>query len=537
MRLLKGGFYPMKQLLFVCIIGVFMILTGCETEGVTVPDFYGMDKGDALTWGFENGIDVSFSSEYNNDVDKNIITGQNIEAGETVPLDGAIIVTYSRGKDPDDAIVIPDFTTNSEDDIRSWLYDEDILKFKFKDQYSETIPEGQYIGYDVYNYGEEDINLRGDSYTFYFSRGPIEIEEVNFYKSGTIRGVNLGGWFVLEGWMTPDLFYGVSGSDESIFMEEKEDALTVLEEHWDTFITEEDFQFLSNHGINYVRIPIPWWYQGDTFTYTHEGITHTITYGDSTAYIERAMEWAETYNIKVLLDLHTAPGGQNGFDNGGLTGVVQWEREENVALTLEKIEDIVIHFSAYDSLWGIEVLNEPNWGIDMGILQQFYADSYDVIRQHNQDVWIGFHDGFRGYMESAWKPFFNYYDFDKVFFDIHLYQTFGDSWSSFDIFDHLEWVEVEQAKAVQRYGSIVPVIVGEWSLGLQGNVYQGLDQESIEKLKIAYGNKQLNVFEEGMGWFFWNYKIDQSSHLEWDMQRLILQGIFPDNFETDEEVE
>lgn len=32
-----------------------------------------------------------------------------------------------------------------------------------------------------------------------------------------------------------------------------------LQNHWDTYITEEDFKFMSENGLNAVRIPVGWW--------------------------------------------------------------------------------------------------------------------------------------------------------------------------------------------------------------------------------------------------------------------------------------
>ena len=42
--------------------------------------------------------------------------------------------------------------------------------------------------------------------------------------------------------------------------------------------------------------------------------------------------------------------------------------------------------------------------------------------------------------------------------------------------------------------------------------------------KMAFGAAQFNEFENVFGWFFWSYKIDRDSHLEWDFRRLIEQG-------------
>lgn len=72
-------------------------------------------------------------------------------------------------------------------------------------------------------------------------------------SSGKIKGVNLGGWLILENWMTPSVF-GVAGlpgkGQEGSVMDEwkvcevlgKERCEEVLEEHWGSFYTEDDFK-------------------------------------------------------------------------------------------------------------------------------------------------------------------------------------------------------------------------------------------------------------------------------------------------------
>ena len=77
--------------------------------------------------------------------------------------------------------------------------------------------------------------------------------------------------------------------------------------------TEDDFRAISAHGLNLVRIPVPFFIFGDVPG--HPGCVE---------YLDRAFDWAERAGLKVLIDLHTVPGSQNGFDNGGLTGVVRW---------------------------------------------------------------------------------------------------------------------------------------------------------------------------------------------------------------------
>ncbi|KAF9648416.1 hypothetical protein BDM02DRAFT_3129101 [Thelephora ganbajun] len=140
-----------------------------------------------------------------------------------------------------------------------------------------------------------------------------------------LYGVNLGGWFVLEPFISPALFqrYADAGAiDEwtiSTLMaaDTTNGGLAQLEHHYDTFITEQDFAEIAGAGLNWVRMPIPWWaidvWDGEPFLPRK-----------CWKYILRAFQWARKYGIRVAIDLHVAPGSQNaplwsyklGLDNG-----------------------------------------------------------------------------------------------------------------------------------------------------------------------------------------------------------------------------
>lgn len=36
-----------------------------------------------------------------------------------------------------------------------------------------------------------------------------------------------------------------------------------VQEHWSTYIVEEDFKFIKKNGLNAVRIPVGWWIASD----------------------------------------------------------------------------------------------------------------------------------------------------------------------------------------------------------------------------------------------------------------------------------
>ncbi len=77
---------------------------------------------------------------------------------------------------------------------------------------------------------------------------PSTIEERD---TGILRGVNIGGWLILEPWMQPWVFSGV---ESKAFDQHSFDALPgaaeKLKKHWGEWFTKGDVQELKSVGIN-----------------------------------------------------------------------------------------------------------------------------------------------------------------------------------------------------------------------------------------------------------------------------------------------
>jgi glucan 1,3-beta-glucosidase len=79
----------------------------------------------------------------------------------------------------------------------------------------------------------------------------------NIFAYRKQRGVNLGAWFVLERWITNAPFQFAEGPGQSdLDIARGKDAKVILESHWDTWISEDDWDWLAERGINTVRIPV-----------------------------------------------------------------------------------------------------------------------------------------------------------------------------------------------------------------------------------------------------------------------------------------
>lgn len=114
--------------------------------------------------------------------------------------------------------------------------------------------------------------------------------------------MNLGGWFVLEPWITPSIFAqwanGGGVVDEYTYCQAlgQPEATSRLTQHWNTWITQADFQAIAAAGLNHVRIPIGYWalnpLPGDPYVQGQLPI------------LDNAIGWARQAGLKVMLDLH-----------------------------------------------------------------------------------------------------------------------------------------------------------------------------------------------------------------------------------------
>lgn len=192
-----------------------------------------------------------------------------------------------------------------------------------------------------------------------------------------IRGVNIGGWLVLERYITPyqfaitdchvkghlcwypgqvsappshhphhklcDLYRcrPVGGNDVDpfpldeytlgeAFESNRAAGKQWLNYHFDNFITKEDVQQIKSSGLTHVRVPLPHWVLEEELAYNETIVANTASnmtiprpepwiHGDRWQYFVRFVSWCREVGLKVWPDIHTAPGSQNGFDNSGQT--------------------------------------------------------------------------------------------------------------------------------------------------------------------------------------------------------------------------
>ncbi|CCK70984.1 glucan 1,3-beta-glucosidase KNAG_0F03220 [Huiozyma naganishii CBS 8797] len=396
-----------------------------------------------------------------------------------------------------------------------------------------------------------------------------EKNEKRFYNYDTpqnpIRGVNIGGWLVLEPYITPSLFeafrtnnYNDDGIpvDEYHYCEQLgyDEAKSRLEQHWSSFYTEKDFANIASQGFNLVRIPIGYWaFQVlPTDPYVSEIQEH---------YLDQAIQWAENNGLKVWVDLHGAVGSQNGFDNSGLRDCIKFLEEENLNVTNSVLNYVLTKYSDekyLDTVIGIELINEPlGEALDMDKMKNDYLlPAYNHVRNNlNSNQVIIIHDAFQPY--NYWDDFLPPSGESwGVTIDHHHYQVFApdqlDNQFENKIHTACEWgngVLDESHWSVAGEFSAALTDCTKWLNGVGvGHRYDGSfnrgegqtsyyigsceDNENIfswsEERKVntrKFVEAELDAFEKRGGWIIWCYKTETS--IEWGVDRLIANGLFP----------
>jgi len=225
-----------------------------------------------------------------------------------------------------------------------------------------------------------------------------------------LRGVNLGGWLIWEGW----IFGKGILTSESTLMNHLTDlvgapeALEFRRQVHDKFITEADIQQIAQAGFNCVRVPL-------NHRIFHDPGGWTV--------LDRLLGWCEKYQVYVVLDLHAAPGGQSGFGmaDPGEDHRLLWASAENQARTVALWAALATRYRHRQIIAGYDLLNEPAPPSGSALVNLYQRISTAVRAQDPDHLMI---------LEGA-KFATDFSMFDKPLcanqaFSFHIYNWFGD---------------------------------------------------------------------------------------------------------------
>ena len=194
-----------------------------------------------------------------------------------------------------------------------------------------------------------------------------------------LRGVNLGGWLMPEGYFMHAPNRGVSIFRRGFVKACGEPALRELEKAFrDTFIVEKDLAAIARIGFNSVRLPFHFsLIEESPYVYSREGLK----------YLDNAVRWAKKYDLRVILDMHAAPGAQNHDWHSDSDGRARfWSSAAFQKRAAALWGFLAGRYKAEPAVAGYDILNETVIAPErVGLMNKYYHAAIKAIRASDKE--------------------------------------------------------------------------------------------------------------------------------------------------------
>jgi glucan 1,3-beta-glucosidase len=307
---------------------------------------------------------------------------------------------------------------------------------------------------------------------------------VSVASSASIVGTNIGGWQVLEPWITPSLFYRFLGktATEGVGMDSwtmcealgPVEGNKLMRAHWDSWLTEDHLEGLAERGVQMVRLPIGDWTlrQYGPYVGCMDGAADKIQW---------FLDTCQKHGLKVLIDVHCVKDSQNGFDNGGQARDVTWSDDShfvhngaaywmgdwngtaytsinhaNIEFAVDTVRMLLERWGDHPAITALEPVNEPWWNSDMAVLKDFYRTVRTMMQEMAPKMTFVFHDAFQ-FSAELWNDLFE--DTENVVLDTHFYTAWWGANEQISAYCDGYNSGLAEAKNIKY-----DVWVGEWSL-------------------------------------------------------------------------
>ncbi len=171
-----------------------------------------------------------------------------------------------------------------------------------------------------------------------------------------IKGTNSGNWLIPEGYMFKFTKINSPKLINQAFMEliGPDETKAFWKKYLDTYMTQADIHFMKTSGMNTLRVPFSY------RLFTDEDYLGENNPNRGFELLDRLIGWCKAEGIYVILDMHSAPGGQTGdnIDDGyGYPFLFQNEGSRQQCIQIwTRIAD---HYKNETAVLGYDLLNEP----------------------------------------------------------------------------------------------------------------------------------------------------------------------------------
>ncbi len=271
-----------------------------------------------------------------------------------------------------------------------------------------------------------------------------------------LKGMNLGGFMVMEPWMCPadagglpDTYSIIQELDNRFGVAEEQ---TLIRDYQQAWITTQDFVNMKNAGFNVIRVPV-WW--GNFYPIAN--VSNSSWRSDAFTELDWVVSQAAAQGIYTIVDMHGVVGGESTSDDTGEQNVnAYWTNSNDQGNTAYMMWQIANHYNGNSNVVGYDLINEPmNAPSDSAVISA-YASLYTTVRSADPSH-IVIIEGTFDQWDWAMLPNPSSEGWSNVVYEMHEYQ-----WNTTQAAVNAGAVnEVNEFNNFASYN--VPDYIGEWN--------------------------------------------------------------------------
>ncbi|CZR62653.1 related to endoglucanase [Phialocephala subalpina] len=319
-------------------------------------------------------------------------------------------------------------------------------------------------------------------------------------KKVVLKGVGLGGVLNQENFIT-----GFSGQEhehresfEKVLGKEKADFY--FDRLLNYLFSDKDAAFFASLGLNCVRLP---------FNYRHfeDDLNPGVIKEEGFRLLDRIINHCTKHGLYVILDLHTAPGGQNQdwHCDSGLTRALFWKFKDFQDRVVNLWVKIAERYRGNPVIAGYNPLNEPADPDHVNLIA-FYDRIEKAIRAVDPEH-ILFIDG------NTYSMDFTHFPtkfLPNAVYACHDYSTFG--FPRGHIYDGTEEQKAKLRRSFERKVQYMretgtPIWNGEFGPVYASSEENGETAEVVNARRFSLLREQIAIYRESdIHWNIWLYK-------------------------------
>lgn len=307
-------------------------------------------------------------------------------------------------------------------------------------------------------------------------------------KKVRLRGVDVGGWLMMESWMTPadksgltDNYAMIKTLDSRFGVVTEQKLLRTYQQNW---ITLQDFDNLKAQGFNFIRLPV-WWLNFETM----DGQWRP----DAFEMVDWAVKEAASHGIYVLIDMHGVVGGESAVQSAGQHDNAYWASQTDQDATAAIWTKLAAHFRGNPAVMGYDLINEPFGAPSAPDVWRAYARLYKTVRAVDPEHIAVMDSTFGSY---SWEtlPDPSTYGWKNVVYEMHEYKFGGSG-------DAVETGAKDRVASVNAHRAWdIPAYVGEFN-----NFGGGSTGRDTWWRVLSYYN------DDDINWTAWTYKANHGT--------------------------